>query len=295
MKQERISFVTALSYKMFGKITRRFTFGAFKDVYQRSGIRSSYEIYVAHMFFASSTAFVSALVVGALLHRPLFSLTSPWYYVAVLSFSYIVTMTVSIAFIMYPVHRQGQRKRGIDANLVYTAGYMGVLSAGGIPIERIFERVADVEQHAPIRTLTQRLITNIKMFGLDVSSSLRDITLHSPSEAFSKLLTGITNTVKTSGDLTSLLTFETERLLHAKREQLKKTLGTLTVLGEVYITAIVMGPIVFIVMLTILSIMGNIVFGLSPAEQLNLLVFFGLPAVSAVFIVVLNSVLPGEE
>jgi hypothetical protein len=76
---------------------------------------------------------------------------------------------------------------------------------------------------------------------------------------------------------------------------LKKTLGTLISLGEIYVAAMVMGPIVFIVMITILSIMGNIAFGLSPVDQLNLLVFFGLPTISTVFILILNGVLPEEE
>jgi hypothetical protein len=83
--------------------------------------------------------------------------------------------------------------------------------------------------------------------------------------------------------------------LHAKREQLKKTLNTLLGLGEVYIAGVVMGPITFIVMIAILSIMGNVAFGISPVMQLNLLVFFGIPLISVVFIVVLNGFLPEEE
>jgi flagellar protein FlaJ len=155
--------------------------------------------------------------------------------------------------------------------------------------------VVQVEQHPAISDLAKRLITNIRVFGLDVVSSLGDVMRHSPSEIFSKLLVGITNTLKTSGDLKSLLTFETERLLHTKREQLKKTLNTMLALGEVYIAGVVMGPITFIVMITILSIMGNVAFGLSPVAQLNLIVFFGIPTISLIFIVVLNSFLPEEE
>jgi hypothetical protein len=48
-------------------------------------------------------------------------------------------------------------------------------------------------------------------------------------------------------------------------------------------------------MITILSIMGNVAFGLTPVEQLNLLVFFGLPIISTVFIVILNGVIPEED
>jgi len=247
------------------------------------------------MLFASLTAFISAFAIGAVIHHLLFNLTIFQYFTAVLTLSCIASLTIPITFILCPLYRRSQRRKEIDANLVYTTGYMGVLSAGGVSIERMFERVTQVEQHPAIKDLAKQLITNVKMFGLDVTSSLGDVRLHSPSEAFSKLLVGITNTVKTSGDLKSLLTFETKRLLHAKREQLKKTLGTLVALGEIYISAMVMGPIVFIVMLTIMSIMGNVAFGLSPAEQLNLLVFFGLPMISTVFIIILNGVLPEEE
>ncbi len=296
VKTERTSYLTAISYRLFGAhvqvITSRFT--VFKQVYQKSGISRFYESYITLMLFVSLVVFVSTFAIGALLHH-LFNLTLVQYIIAVLTFSCVISLTVPIMFILYPLYRRGQKRKEIDANLVYTTGYMGVLSAGGISIERMFERVTQVEQRPAIKNLAKRLITNIKIFGLDVTSSLRDVTLNSPSETFSKLLIGITNTVKTSGDLKNLLTFETNRLLHTKREQLKKTLGTLIALGEIYIAAMVMGPIVFIVMLTILSIMGNVTFGLSPAEQLNLLVFFGLPIISTVFIIILNGVIPEEE
>jgi flagellar protein FlaJ len=293
MKSERTKYLTTVSYKLFGRIASRFT--SLKQIYLKSGISRPYELYMALMLFASLIAFVSAFAIGAILHHFLFNLTLFQYVMAVLTFSCIISLTVPIMFVLYVLYRRDQRKKEIDANLVYTTGYMGVLSAGGISIERIFERVTQVEQHLAIKDLTKSFITNIKMLGLDVTSSLEDLTHRSPSENFSKLLIGITNTVKTSGDLKGLLTFETTKLLHTKREGLKKTLSALIALAEIYITAMVMAPIAFIVMLTILSIMGNAAFGLSPVEQLNLLVFFGLPALSTVFIIILNGVIPEEE
>lgn len=295
-KSEKTSYLTTVSYRLFGRMTSRFSrFTTFKQIYQKSGLSRLYESYMALMLFVSLVTFVSSFAMGALLHHFLFNLRLLQYFIAVFTFSCVISLTVPIIFTLYPLYRRSQRRKEIDANLVYTTGYMGVLSAGGISIERMFERVTQVERHPPIKDLATMFMVNIKMFGLDVTSSLADIILRSPSETFSKLLIGITNTVKTSGDLKSLLTFETKRLLHAKREQLKKTLGTLISLGEIYIAAMVMGPIVFIVMITILSIMGNVAFGLSPVDQLNLLVFFGLPMMSTIFIIILNGVLPEEE
>jgi flagellar protein FlaJ len=292
-QKEKKSYVTAVSYRLFGRIAS--SFELLRQTYDQSGISRLYESYVALMLFSSLVAFVSAFVAGAFLHYFLFSLAVLQFLVAVLMLSIVAALVVSVLFVVYPVYRRNQRKEEIDSSLVYTVGYMGVLAAGGISVERIFDRVIQVERHRAIKDLARRVITDVKVFGLDIASSLGDVIRHSPSAIFAKLLIGITNTLKTSGDLKALLTFETERLLHAKREQLKKTLNTLLGLGEVYIAGVVMGPITFIVMITILSIMGNVTFGISPVMQLNLIVFFGIPMISLIFVVVLNSFLPAEE
>lgn len=290
---ERKSYLTGLSYRLFGGVASRVVL--LKQVYEQSGLSRLYESYVALMLFASSVTFVLVFVVGVLFHYFALKLGMLQVFEAVIPLSMVASLVVSMVFFAYPLYRRDQRKKEIDVNLVYTAGYMGVLAAGGISAERIFERVIQVERRVSIRDLARRFIANIRVFGLDVVSSLDDVTRHSPSETFSKLLVGMTNTLKTSGDMKSLLTFETERLLHAKREQLKKILNTLLGLGEVYIAGVVMGPITFIVMITILSIMGNVAFGISPVMQLNLIVFLGIPMISLAFIVVLNSFLPEEE
>jgi flagellar protein FlaJ len=292
-KSEKGSFLTATSYRLFGKAASRFML--LKQMYEQSGISRPYESYIALTLFSSIVAFVPVLVTAAFLHYLLFKLALLQSIMAVSVLSVVASIVVMIVFMVYPVYRGKQRRTEIDANLVYTTGYMGILSAGGISVERIFDRVIEVERHPAIRDLAKRLITNVKVFGLDVVSSLNDVIKHSPSETFSKLLVGITNTLKTSGDLKSLLTFETERLLHTKREQLKKTLNALLGLGEVYIAGVVMGPVTFIIMITILSVMGTVTFGISPIMQLNLLVFLGIPMICTIFILILNSVLPEEE
>lgn len=286
-------WVKNFSFRLFGRAVP--SFAALKLVYQRSGISLLYESYISVMFFAVFLAFGSTFVVGIVLHIVLFKLALFQSIVAVLTLSLVVALLVPVVFLLLPLLRMNQKRNEIDANLVYTVGYMGVLSAGGVSVERIINRVVEVEPRAAIRDLAKRVIANVQMFGLDVASSLDDVGSRSPSDVFGKLLIGVVNTIKTSGDLKSLLVFETKRLLTVKREQLKKTLSTLIALAELYVTAMVMAPITFIVMLTILSVLGTTQFGLSPATQLNLIVFFGLPAICIVFIVLLDGVLPREE
>ena len=89
---------------------------------------------------------------------------------------------------------------------------MSVLAAGGISIERVFERIIEVEPHKAIRNLSLKFTTNIKMLGYDIVSSLKDIEARSASEIFSKLIVSINSISKTSGDMKNLLAFETKNL-----------------------------------------------------------------------------------
>ncbi|MCW4005169.1 MAG: type II secretion system F family protein [Candidatus Bathyarchaeota archaeon] len=282
-----------VSFKLFGGKLPQFS--TFQQSYQKSGIHMFYQSYYSLMLFSCTLSFAVTFGVGMLLHMFLLRVPLLTSIVATSCLSLVAAAIIAAAFMALPLYRVRQRKNHLDSNLIYTVGYMSVLAAGGVPVERIFTRISEVEPRPVIKSLATRFVANVKLFGLDVAASLEDLTMHSPSDTFSKLLKGISNTTKTSGDLQSLLHFETKRLLALKREQLKKTLSALVALSELYVTAMVMAPITFIIMLTILSVLGSAQFGLSPAMQLNLVVFFGLPVICIIFIVLLDGILPSED
>ncbi len=289
------TILVRVSYRLFGGVVPRLPFlKAHRRIYRQSGISLFHDAYISLALLASTLVFVISCALSALLHRILLTLPLTRYILAVLSSSWTFGCATLTILLVYPMYRGGQRGKEVDANLVYTIGYMGVLAAGGIPVERIFERVAEVEHRRPIRELATRFIANIRLLGLDVLSSLRDLSLRSPSATLSKILLEAVNTVETSGDLRDLFLFEVGRLLEVKRDQLKRTLGTLNYLGEIYITAIVVSPILFILMLTMLSILGGSALGLPPVVQMNLLVFVVIPVMAAAFLIILDVILPEE-
>jgi archaellum biogenesis protein FlaJ (TadC family) len=172
---------------------------------------------------------------------------------------------------------------------------MAVLASSGMPIERILETVSVVEDNPPLNRLTRKFLTNIKLLGVDVHTAIRDIADKSPSRMLSRHLEAIRTTIMTSGDLKGLLTYEVGRQLAKKKEKLRNTLNTLVYVGELYVTLLVVTPVLFILMITILSLMGGASFGKSSALQLNLIVFFGIPVMASAFILFLDIILGGEE
>ena len=177
---------------------------------------------------------------------------------------------------------------------IYSLSYMSVLSSSGMPIERIFRRVSEVEDNPPLKLLINKFLVNVNLLGQDVLSALSIMADHSPSKSLAKQISSIRTTVMTSGDLKKLLIYEVERQLQKKREKLKDSVNSLVYLGEVYVTLMVVTPVLFILMITILSIMGSS-FGGSSILQLNLIIFFGLPVLAAAFLIVLDQVMEIEE
>jgi archaellum biogenesis protein FlaJ (TadC family) len=284
--------ITNVSYHLFGRWIPDIP--SFREDYYKSGIKCGHESYLALSFFSAIISSSMSFTVGLGVEF-LFEISLGKAIMGAILLAFITLLITIISFLSFPIIQSKRIKSIIDSNLVYTVGYMSVLSAGGLSIERIFDRVSEVEQRPPIKQLALRFATNVKMFGADVTTSIEDIKIHSASNILSRMLTGIINASQTSGDLKDLLAFETKQLLALKHEQLKKTLANMVSLAELYVSAMVMAPVTFIIMIVLLSVLGNAQSTMSPITQLNLIVFFGIPAICIVFIVILDGVLPKDD
>ena len=164
-----------------------------------------------------------------------------------------------------------------------------MLASAGINLERLFERIASSESNPGPADLAKRFLRNIRVFGMDTESALTEVAEHCPSEAFAKMLDSISVAHKTTGSIHYLVMFESSRLLQEKRDKLRKTIGSLAVMAELYITLVVVGPIIFIVMMAIFGILpaGGLP---QPISIINLIVFIGIPVLSVMFVLLLDSV-----
>lgn len=286
------NWMTRRAYSMFGRTP--LPLKSFKGIYERSGIGMFYQAYTSLMFLSLLLSAILTFLGAFLVHSSILHLMVVQAILSSAILSFLASCLVLMPFLFIPVYRRSQRGKEIDSKLVHTVSYLAVLSTAGLSVGRIFERVFEVENHGQIRELLKRIVRNTRVFGLDIVSSLEEAAQHSPSDTFSKLMGSVVNTVKISGNLRELFMFEARRLLAVKRNQLERVLGTLTYLGEIYVAAIVVSPIVMIIMLTILSLLGGNVLGLPPVAQMNIAIFLGIPSMAAVFLVVFDALLPEE-
>jgi flagellar protein FlaJ len=284
-----MSFITEGIRDMLQTWTREF-----RDVYDESGNPAYYGDYIRRTQLIAVIVFVGSFAVSTLIHMLILRFTLFRTILASVGVGLALSSIATVIQFYLPIYQKNQRKSKLEDNLVYSLSYMAVLSASGMPIERIMSRVYEIEANEPLKQLAKKFVMNTRFFGFDVLTALRDLGERSPSPTFSKIIYGIRTSVYTSGDLENILTYEFERQLQEKKEDLKKMLGSLVYIGELYVTMMVVAPILFILMITILSVIGGGFMG-SPILQLNIIVFFGIPVLAAIFIILLDVILGEEE
>jgi flagellar protein FlaJ len=197
--------------------------------------------------------------------------------------------------INYPYYKRGEAKGRLEDGLIYFLSYMGVLSASGMSIDKMLEGITEVEDNPPLIHLTKKFIIDVRLFGMDVRSALKNIAEMSPSKIFAKQMESIRTTIATSGDLKTLLMYEVDRQLQSKKEKLRTKLNSLVYIGELYVAMMVITPTLFILVIAILSVLGGNSLGGSSVMQLNLIVFVGIPIMGAIFTILLDQTLGREE
>lgn len=270
--------------------TRLPGFEEFRDSYAQSGTPVIFESYISTGFLLSCLAAIPALAISLLLEVKLLPRAPfPLLIVGSIVFAGIVFGTGLVLWLSYPIMRRRGYRSKLENQLAYSFGILGVLAAAGMNLERLFERIATSESNPVLADLANRFLRNIRVFGLDTQTALTEVSRHSPSEAFAKMLGSIGVAHKTTGSIHDLVMFESARLLQEKRDKLRKTIGSLAVMAELYITVVVVGPIIFIVMFAIFSVLPGGKHEINPVSFINLIVFIGVPVLSVMFVLLLDS------
>jgi archaellum biogenesis protein FlaJ (TadC family) len=132
------------------------------------------------------------------------------------------------------------------------------------------------------------------MFGLNVYDSLEKAIDRTPSKDLRDLFWTILSTLKAGGDLHAYLNEKSKSFLADYRRRLDEFSHSLSIYLEIYLTALVLGTIFFIILTSVMSgftgmVAENIIF------VQFFLIFLFVPLISVAFIILIKSASPGGE
>lgn len=284
-----------LAYQLIGGRATHFL-PLFKDLdvnIKKSGMKINFKAYISTVILASlllSTSFMIA--VPALLFF-VFNLSLVLSLLFGVGVSLLAGALTVITFYSYPNYKADSLKRELEDELPFTTGYMSILAGAGVPPDFIWRSLAQIDSSLSISKVARNVIRDVELFGFDVISALETTSKQTPSERFKEMIEGFISVVHSGGNLVKYLRNRTQEYMKEKNLALKRFSDTLGVLAEFYVTLMVAGSLIFVVMLAVMSMLGGGNFGILDSRlMLQLLTYIGLPVGSAVFLVILDMVSP---
>ena len=202
-----------------------------------------------------------------------------------------IAVIVFIVFYAYPSYVANSLKRKIEEALPYTVSYMAILASAGVPPDRMFRSLTRLDAALGVPVEARSVVRDVDIFGYDIISALENASMRTPSLLFSEILEGFIATSKAGGDVMRYLTSEVRELMRLKRNQIRQFIDTLGMIGELYVSLLVAAPLIFVVILAVMSFLGGgTIAGLSPTILLYLITYILIPMLALMFLLMLDAI-----
>jgi flagellar protein FlaJ len=285
----------AKAYQLMGDRSARFLplFTDLDQTLQKSGLKANFKAYVSLTILASLLTTLSVAVVTPLVLFFVFklSLTSSLLFgcgIALFTWAFAV-----IGLYLYPVYKADKHKRELDDELPFTTGYMAILASAGVSPEKIFHSISTLNVPLAASSEARDVVKNINLFGLDIISALEKASSQTPSNRLRDMIEGIISTIHTGGNLGVFLREKFKTAMKLRRLSLKKYADSLAILSEVYVALLLTGPLLLVIMVSVMAVLGGGGLGiLSPDLLLNLVTYIGIPVCAVIFLIILDSTSP---
>jgi len=288
MSEQKWKRLLKLSIEKFGSLSESLGLvESFKPKMKKAGIPYTGEEYASMLILASTfIPLVVAFFVSLVLVVLGASLLDAFLYFFIIAL--VLGVVIFVIGYLYPDVSISEKKKNIMNNLPFATIYMATLSSSGMSPDRIFEILSHFREFGEISLEASKITRDIEMLGMDVVTALERAADRTPSSQFRELLWGIRSTMTTGGNLSRYLIEKSRSYMADYRRFLDKFVDQMSLLMEVYITAVIVGSIFFIIMGTILGLMG----GGEPILLVKMIVYIGIPVMSIMFMILIAGLSP---
>jgi flagellar protein FlaJ len=264
-----------------------------REPIQKAGLKLSLQSYASVMVLFSSIASLASLVSAA----SIVGLAgSPILLVALFAVGLGIGFGVMDFGILYALPRllASSRRGKMDRELPFVASHMSILAAAGIPPTRMFKLLGDSMTTPEVASDSNEIVRDVEILGDDIMTALEAERDRSPSSTFADTLEGLVATIRSGGDMKSYLLDSTRTIMDLKRIAAKQLIETLGAFAEVYVTLMIVFPLLIIVMFSVMALIGGGLGGLSVLSMMTFVTYLIIPICGVAVVVMLDTML-GED
>ena len=261
-----------------------------KSDLKKAGIKLSVQEFLSQGIFLTILVFIIGLPIFSVLFA-FFLKNFLFGFLSSITACFFILSIFFIVYVNYPKIIINQKIKNIDDRISFAAVHLSILASAKLPLDKVLEIFSKFGGYGEISEEISKIESDVKMFGLDVNTALERAVERCPSKSLKEILWGILSTNISGGDVDVYLREKAKSLMSEYRMKLRDFSHQLGIYLEIYITAVILGAVFFLILTSIVAgITGT-------SEQILFLQFFliflFLPAISAVFIFLIKTASPG--
>ncbi|VVB74535.1 Type II secretion system (T2SS), protein F [Candidatus Tiddalikarchaeum anstoanum] len=283
-----------LAYRILRPVAKKYGKKVFADLQKdlfKAGMKMTVEEYFA-IFLLSEIIVVPLffIISTILLYTAIGDLVTSL--LGSVIFSILIAISILALVYVYPANTLQDRSKKIDNALHFATLYMATLSTTGMPANLMFKILSGFEEFGEISKISRQISEDIEIFGYDIPESLARHADNVPNNGLSELLWGIRATMLSGGDLNKFLEEKSKTFTNLFKRRLEEYVQTMSLFMEMYITVVIVGTILLIVLSTIMGMMGGFMDQMQTVQVL--FIGLGVPFVTTAFILMLKTISPTE-
>ncbi|MEM5852765.1 MAG: type II secretion system F family protein [Candidatus Aenigmatarchaeota archaeon] len=283
-----------ISFKFFYPIADLLLpyFSELKSDLKKAGIKLSTHEFIAKGIFLNILIFVIGLPVLSVI-LAFFLKSFLFGFLSSITTCLFILSVFFIIYMNYPKLVMNQKAKRIDEKIFFATIHLSTITSSKIPLNKVFEIFSKFTGYGELTEEISKIDNDIRIFGLDVNTALERAVERSPSKKLKELLWGILSTSISGGDVEVYLKEKARNFMSEYRTKLKDFSHQLGIYLEIYITAVVLGAIFFLILTSIVS-------GITGVSQQLLslqffIIFIFLPLISGIFTYMIKTATPGGD
>lgn len=195
-------------------------------------------------------------------------------------------------FYYYPKVVVDSRRREIKNDLPFAIIHMAAVAGSGAKLVDIFGMLLGSKEYKALSGEIKRIMNYVHLFGYNLTTALKSVAETTPSNEFKELLNGMVSSIESGGSIKSFLKNKAEDTLIRYRLDRKKYVETLSTYTDIYTAILIAAPLLFVIVLVLISIVGSKLGGLDISFIEKIGTFVVVPALNIGFIFFMNIVQP---
>jgi len=166
-------------------------------------------------------------------------------------------MLTYLGFLVYPSLVAARRRRRIDAILPYAINYIAAMAGAKVIPADVFRSLAKADIYGDVAVEARYIVRDIDLFGRDLNTAMKSVAATTPSMRLQEFLYGVITTSTSGGELEPYFRVKAEVYTSENRRAQKEFIETLGFIGEMYVAAFVAGPLLLIIMMSVILMLSG--------------------------------------